>query len=141
MATKEIGDMLSAIGQHTADILGKTPNDVFVYIEGGDQMQGGAVFDNLADRVEYHDPSIEMCEEIQRLWDAAEPDKKWIMIYYDIKDGKFSVEYFYPDQLDPGFWEHDYRQDALVARYGDKPVIYPEPDEGDWQDLTEDDLP
>jgi hypothetical protein len=119
MATKEIGDMLNAIGQHTADILGKIPDDVFVYIEAGDQMQGGAVFDNLEDQVIYYNPSIPMCEEIQRLWDAADSDKKWQMIYYDIKDGKFSVEYVYLNQGDPDFYEHDYREDALVARYGD----------------------
>jgi hypothetical protein len=139
MANKEIGDMLHAIAQHTADILGKTPEDVFVYIDAADQRQGGAVFDNLADRVIYHDPSDAMCEEIQRLWDAADPDKKWAMVFYDIKDEKFEVEFIYPDQLEVDFWEHDYREDALIARYGDKPVIYPKPDP-DWHDLTEEDL-
>ncbi len=31
-------------------------------------------------------------------------------------------------------------EDALVDRYGDKPVIYPELDEGYWHELTEEDL-
>ncbi len=140
MATKEIGDILNAIGQHTADIIGKVPNDVFVYITASDQRQGGAIFENLPDQVIYYDPSQAMFKEIQHLWDAADPDKKWDMLHYDIKDGKFSVEYFYPEDLDPDIWNHDYREDALIARYGDKPVIYPEPDAGYWHELTEADL-
>jgi hypothetical protein len=140
MATREIGDILNRIGQHTANIIGKTPDDVFVYIEAGDQRQGGAVFENLSDQVIYYDPSIEMCEEIQRLWDVAEPDKKWSVLLYDIKDGKFEAEFMYTDDLEKDVFEHDYREDALLIRYGDKPVIYPEPDDGDWHELTGEEL-
>jgi hypothetical protein len=140
MATKEIGDMLNAIGQHAADILGKVPNDVFIYIEAEDQVQGGAVFDNLDDKIIYYDPSIEMCKEIQDLWNAAEPDKKWSILLFDIKDGKFEVEFFYTHDLEKDTYEHDYREEALVARFGDKPIVYPQIDEGDWHELTEEEL-
>ncbi len=140
MATKEIGDILNNIGQHTANIIGKIPNDVFVYIEASDQMQGGAVFENLEDQVIYYDPSLEMCEEIQSLWDAAPPDKKWSVLLYDIKDGKFDAEFLYTDDLEKDVFEHDYREDALVARYGNKPVIYPPMEDGDYHELTEEEL-
>jgi hypothetical protein len=132
--------MLNAIGQHTANVLGKTPEDVFVYIRAGDQWMEGAIFDNLENAVIYHDPNRDMVEEVTRLWEAADPEKKWEMLYYDIKDGGFTVEYFYPDQLDPEEDSPDHRDRALAARYGDKPVIYPEPDRGYWHELTEEDL-
>jgi hypothetical protein len=62
------------------------------------------------------------------------------MLHYDIKDGKFTVEYFYPEQLDAEETSYDRRGRALQLRYGDKPVIYPDLDDGDWHELTEEEL-
>jgi hypothetical protein len=136
MANQEFGDMLNEIGQHVANILGKLPDDVYVYIEAGDQRQGGAIFENLAERVVYHSISDEMFDAIEHLWEAAETDKKWSVIHYDIKDGQFDAEFLYTDDMELDTFEHDYREDALVARYGDKPVIYPPMDDDDWHELT-----
>ena len=141
MSTAEIGDMLNTIGQHAANVLGKIPADVFVYLRAGDQWMEGAIFDNLENEVIYHDPSAEMVELVIRLWEAADPDKKWEMLHYDIKDDAFEVEYFYPEQLDPEEGSPDHRERALAKRYGNKPVIYPEPSPGNWHDLGADDLP
>ncbi len=140
MATEAMGELLSTIGQHVADVLGRTPDDVFVFIEAGDQWCGAAIFDNQKDTVQYHEFEPETDDIILELWDAAEPDKKWSVLLYDIKDGKFAAEFLYTDDLDHDPLEYNYRQDALKARYGDKPVIYPEMEDGEWDDLTEDDL-
>jgi hypothetical protein len=141
MASKELGDGLNAIGQLVADVLGKTPNDVFVFIEAGDQWYGGAIFENLDDKVLYHEFEDDTLGEIiLPMWEAAEPDKKWSILLFDIKDGRFEAEFLYTDDLEHHPFEYDYREDALVARYGDKPVIYPELDEGYWHELTEEDM-
>ena len=139
MYTEEQGRMLNAIGQHTADIIGKVPNDVFVFIEAGDKWMGGAIFENLEDAVIYHSPNINLLKEIQNLWESADPENKWSIIHYDIKDGQFDAEFFYTADMKHHPFEYDYRQDALTARYNNKPVIYP-PIDGDWQQLNEDDL-
>lgn len=140
MATVEIGEMLNAIGQHTANVLGKTPKNVFVYLRAGDQWMEGSIFDDLGTEVIYHDPNEEMVYEVIRLWDAANPDRKWEMLHYDIKDGEFTVKYFYPDDLDPEEDSPEQRERALAERYGDKPIIYPEPASGNWHELTEEEL-
>jgi hypothetical protein len=62
------------------------------------------------------------------------------MLLYDIKDGRFDAEFIYTDDLEDEWDSLDYRQDALRARYGDKPVIYPKRD-GNFRILTLDDLP
>jgi hypothetical protein len=142
MATTEMGDMLNEIGQYVANRLGKTPDDIFVYIEAGDQVYGGAIFENLADKVIYHQYGDDdgFGDIVLRLWDIAPPDKKWSVLLYDIKDGKFDAEFIYTDDMDKDVYEHDYREDALVARYGDKPVIYPPMEDGDWHELTAEEL-
>lgn len=141
MSTEQIGALLEEVGRHVAIQLGRTPNDVFVFLEAGDQWQGGAVFENLDDRVIYHDPSPELIELVERMWEAAEPGKKWSIILYDIKDGRFEAEFMYTSDLEHHPFEHDYREDALVARYGSKTIVYPEPEGQLWQELTEEDLP
>jgi hypothetical protein len=145
MTTPEMGDLLNQIGQFVADRLGKIPDDVFVYIDAGDQNYGGAIFENLEDNVIYHDfepmgVDLGFGDIVLRLWDIAPPDKKWSVLLYDIKDGKFDAEFLYTDDMDKDRFEHDYREDALIARYGDKPVIYPPMEEGDYHELTEDEL-
>jgi hypothetical protein len=141
MATEQIGNLLNRIGQQVANILGKVPNDVFVFIEAADQMSGGAIFENLPEQVIYHDFGNETHDTISELWEAAAPNKKWSMLLYDIKHGSFDAEFLYTDDLEGEWYALDYRQDALKARYGDKPVIYPPMDDGDWHELTDDDLP
>lgn len=140
MATEEMGELLNSIGQQVANILGKTPDDVFVFIEAADQMSGGAIFENLPDQVKYHDFDHEFHNTIDRLWEAAPPDQKWSMLFYDIKDGKFDVEFLYTDDLEDEWDAVDYRKEALKERYGDKPIIYPPMDDGDWREVNEEDL-
>lgn len=140
-----MGDLLNQIGQFAADRLGKIPEDIFVYIEAGDQNYGGAIFENLEDKVIYHDfepddVDLGFGDIVLRLWDIAPPDKKWSVLLYDIKDGNFDAEFLYTDDLEKDVFEHDYREDALVARYGDKPVIYPPMEDGDYHELTEEEL-
>ena len=140
MATEEMGKLLNQIGQLVAKTLGKVPDDVFVFIRAADQLSGGAIFENLPDKILYHDFGHDVHDTVLELWDAAAPDKKWSMLLYDIKDGRFDAEFLYTDDLEDEWDSLDYRQDALGARYGDKPVIYPKRD-GNFRTLTLDDLP
>ncbi len=140
MATEQMGKLLNQIGQLVAKTLGKVPDDVFVFIQAADQMSGGAIFENLSEQVIYHDFGHDVHDTILELWDAAPADKKWSMLLYDIKDGSFDAEFIYTDDLEDEWDSLDYRQDALRARYGDKPVIYPKRD-GKFRILTLDDFP
>ena len=140
MATEGMGKLLNQIGQQVANFLGKVPDDVFVFIHAADQMSSGAIFENLPEQVMYRDFGHDVHDTILELWDAAPPDKKWSMLLYDIRDGRFDAEFLYTDDLEDEWDSLDYRQDALRARYGDKPVIYPKRD-GKFRILTLDDLP
>jgi len=140
MATEEMGKLLNQIGQLVVKTLGKVPDDVFVFIRAADQMSGGAIFENLPEQVIYHDFGHDVHDTILELWDAAPPDKKWSMLLYDIKDGRFDAEFLYTEDLEDEWDSLDYRQDALRARYGDKPVIYPQR-EVNLRTLTLDDFP
>jgi hypothetical protein len=136
---EKMGDMLNSIGQHLADILDTHPNDSFLYAEVTEGSVGSGVFHDVGDRVIYFDPSNELVDALGKLWDMAPETEKWAVLQYEVKDGKFDARYTYPEDLKPDEWETDQRQRVLIERYGDKPVIYPEPDER-FHALTEADL-
>ncbi len=100
MADMKMGDRLNRIGQLASDVLGKIPDDVFVFIEAGDQWYGGAIFENVEDKVLYHEFEEGLGDIIRPLWESAEPDKKWSIILVDFKDGKFEAEFLYTDELE-----------------------------------------
>ncbi len=145
MANQAMGDMLNEIGQHVADFLGNPLKDVFVFIEAGDNWSGGEIYQNQAETIEsYEFPDI-MSDLILNMWEAAPADKKWSVILYDIKDGEFSAEFLYPEiQIDEDGEEYDIHDDildaALLERFGEKTITYPNEDDDDWHELTEEDL-
>lgn len=141
MATEKMANLLNQLGQQVANTLGRVPDEVFVFIEAADQMSGGAIYESLPEQVIYHDFGHEIHETVLELWEESEPDKKWSMLLYDIKDGTFDATFLYTNDLEQEFYSLDYLEEALKIRYGDKPVIYPEMAEGNWQELTKDDLP
>ena len=140
MATEEMGDMLNGIGQHLADILEQHPDGSYMYAEVDEGSCEAGVFLDEGEQVVYFDPSDELFDALFDLWEFAEADKKWVVLHYEVKNGAFAVRFSYPDQIDPEESIVERRERALYERYGDKPVIYPEPDEN-FRMLTLDDFP
>ena len=68
------------------------------------------------------------------VWYTAPEGKRWSVLEYGIKEGKFSVAFKYPEEVDVESSVDGGRRDAaLLAHYGDKPVIYPPPPEGAFE--------
>lgn len=140
MTNIEMADILAGLGQRIVEIVDADPENCYVYAEADAGFQEAGVFRDIGDEVLYFDPDDALFEDIGKLWNAADQDKKWAALHYDVKDGKFDARFDYPDYFDPEETSYDRRERALKARFGDKPVIYPPPDEG-FYDLTEADLP
>ena len=140
MSNGNIADLLNAIGQRVSDIIGETPDDIYLYAEVTDGSADAGIFRNTMTEVVFVDPNMALFDDIFNLWYAAEPDKEWGALHYDIKDGRFDARFEYPDGWDPEEHTPDRRKRALEARFGDKPVIYPPPGP-EFSALTEADLP
>jgi hypothetical protein len=140
MPNEKLADILNLIGQQVTDILDGEPDNSYLYAEATDGSVEGGIFQDKGREVIYHDPNHALADEILELWYAAEPGKKWGALHYDIKDGQFDARFEYPDAWDPEEYTPDRRERALRERFGEKPVIYPPPDEN-FHDLTEADLP
>src|SRR3546814_20727576 len=82
------------------------------------------------DVVRYYNSASEILSDLLfESWYAAseDPIKRWSVMEYDVKDGEFSVSFKYPDEMNVEQVDARRREAALLARYGEKPVIYPPP--------------
>jgi hypothetical protein len=136
--TEDENKILVRIGQLIATIIESDPNGAFAYVEVKEMWSSASIFHDEGNRVVYYDPSRELGDAIEDLWYEREPEQRWGAMRYEIVDGQFSAEFDYPDKFNPDDDIHVRRERALKARYGDKPIYYPPPE--DWHELTEDDL-
>jgi hypothetical protein len=124
-----LGPLMNEIGGELVHVVGGNPDDIFLYVEIGDRWISYSIFKDEGDLIRYYDTKDEILTEL--LWDAwyAESEeggiKRWSIMEYDIKDGKFDATFKYPDEVDVEVIDDERRQAALRARFGDKPVVYP----------------
>lgn len=123
----KIGPMLGAVGVEAAMIVGGDPDGLYIYAEDEDGSVFASVFMDEGEAVRYYDPTQELFDLIGDVWDAGDPDeaKRWVVMEYEVRGGKFDVRFQYREELDPDDYVADRREAALKKRYGDKPVIYP----------------
>lgn len=121
------GSLLSEIGYELADIVGGDPNGVFLYVEIGDGWAGPSIFRDEGDIVRYYrPPGPGFSDLLFDLWYAeADETKRWSVMEYVVKDGKFQASFKYPEEVDVTEPDTDRRDAALQARFGDKSVVYP----------------
>ncbi|BBD99260.1 hypothetical protein SAMIE_1027610 [Sphingobium amiense] len=124
-----LGPIFNQIGGELAHIVGGDPNGVFLYVEIGDRWISYSIFKADRDVIRYYDSNDETITDL--LWEAWHAEskvggiKRWSVMEYDIKDGKFTASFKYPDQVDVEVVDDERRQAAVRARFGDKPVVYP----------------
>ncbi len=132
----KLGPLMNEIGQELADIAGGDPEGVFLYVEIGEGWVGASVFKDDGTVVRYLDyEDVNLTDLLFEAWylESDEPNKRWSVMEYDIKGGRFEVTYKYPEEVSVEVVDRRRRQAALRARYGDRPVIYPPPLEGAFE--------
>ena len=140
MSDEKTTDLLNAIGNDIADIVKANPNNCYVYAEAADGMVEAGVFQDLGNSIIYYDPDDDLLDDIQELWYSMEMINKWEGLHYDIQGGSFNARFDYADSSDREETSTDRRERALKDRFGDKPIIYPEPGP-EFYGVTEADFP
>ena len=119
--------MFSRVGEEAAAIAGGKTDGLFLYAEVEEGSVVASVFMDEGDVVRYYDPTQELFKLIRQAWDASELDeaKRWVVMEYAVRGTKFDASFKYRSELVRGDYVTDRRRAVLIARYGDKPVIYP----------------
>lgn len=123
-----VGPILNEIGQALADVVGDDLEDVFLYVEIDEGWVSANIFKEEGSVVRFFDPpGPSLSDLLFDLWyeESDNPTKRWSVMEYVVKDGKFRASFKYPDEVDVrGEPDDERRQAALRARFGDKPVVY-----------------
>lgn len=129
---KKIGDLYKAIGEEIAVIVGD-PDKTFLYVEAGEGWIGPSLFKDEGKQVQYYDANRKLNDLLLDVWEVEDPDKRWISMEYSVTGTKFQVTFKFADDFPPGGLDEigsdDLRERILNARYGDKPRIYPPPED------------
>ena len=126
MANDKTDRLLNQIGQILADDKEYPLDETLLYAKVRDGFCSPAIFKSRGNHIVYRDPDLNtICDPLMSLWDEAEPGKQWAEMEYLIRDGRFTLTYTYPEEIDPKEDSFE-RRDRIVARhFGDKPTVYP----------------
>ena len=125
---------MNEIGQELADIAGGNPEGVYLYVEIGQGWVSPNVFKDDGKSVLWLDfDDAELDDLLFEAWRLEPEGKRWSVMEYEIRGGKFEVSFKYPEEVDVESMDPDNREKALHARYGDKPIVYPPPPAGAFE--------
>ncbi len=126
MQTDESDALLNEIGQLLAQDRDYPGVATLLYAEVGHDYIGESIFKILGNQFLYRDPlNRRLPYALLELWEAQEGDDRWSELEYVLRDGRFDVNYFYPDEIDPEEDLADRRARSVRRHFGDKPIVYP----------------
>lgn len=123
-----LGPLFNEIGVELVNIVGGDPDGIFLYVEIGEGWISPDVFEDEGHQIRNRDDTEALSDLLWEAWYAESEEggiKRWSIMEYEIKDGKFDVSFKYPDEVIVEAVSLERRQAALRARFGDKPVVYP----------------
>lgn len=135
VVSDEAERLLNEVGQLLAKDTDYPLDGTLLYAELDTNFAGIAIFKNRGNHILYRWDDSSLTYPLLDLWEQWEPGKRWAEMEYVIVDGKFEVDFIYPEEIDP---EEDSfeRRDRIVRRhFGDKPIVYPPWPPPDYEDL------
>ncbi|HUD90623.1 hypothetical protein [Sphingobium sp.] len=125
-----LGPLMNEIGVELLHVVGGDPDGIFLYVEIGEGWISPNVFKDEGHQIRNLDDSELLSDLLWEAWYAESEEgglKRWSIMEYEIKDGKFDVSFRYPDEVKVETISMERREAALRARFGEKPVVYPPP--------------
>lgn len=126
-----LGPLMARVGQELNELIEGEPVGVFLYVEMGENWVGPSVFSDEGAVVRYIDNQGDRLSDLLfDAWYALPEGKRWSVMEYDLKNGKFDVAFRYPEEVDVEVPDRSRREAALKTRFGEKPIAYPPMPEG-----------
>ena len=136
MTNEAIGKILSDIGALVGFEAGVGEGDAFLYAEAAENVVGTSLFKEKEDRVTYIRSSQDLSFLILDLWDAAPADKKWRALLMTVSGDTFDARFHYDEGWDRAESEYERRPRVLAAKFGDKPIEFPDYDSAPGTDTA-----
>lgn len=136
MVETETAQLLNEIGQLLMEDRDYPSEPTLLYAQLDHNMIGESIFKELGNQFLYRRPVNERLPyALLELWEAQDGRDRWSELEYVLRDGRFEVAYFFPDEIDQTEDVIERRERSLRRHFGEKPIVYPPwPPEDDAQD-------
>lgn len=130
MQDDKADELLNRIGELLAEDAEYPREDTLLIAQLDRAYVAPSIFKNLGNSVLYRAPDLDrLGDALLDLWYEQKGEDRWEEIEYFVKDGRFDAAFVYPDEIDPDEDPFE-RRDRVVAKYfGEKPIVYPDPDD------------
>lgn len=103
----ESGKILDDIGSSIYDQLDGNVEGALFFSEVGDMIGSGWILEDAGDRMIFHLPENGIISMAIKLSELLVPEKRWQILRYSVREGKFSAEFDYPKDIDQTESEED----------------------------------
>lgn len=118
--------LLDVIGESLMEDSEYPSEPTLLYAQLDHGMIGQSIYKDLGNQILFRCPIKDrLCEALLELWESQEGHERWSELEYVLRDGRFDVAYFYPDEIDPDEDLLERRRRALRRHFGEKPIVYP----------------
>lgn len=126
MSEIKVSKLLQEVGALLAEDTEYPLENTYLYAHLDESLVGPSIYKDIGTHVLYRDPDLDRLGDcLMDLWYAHPKNKRWRIMEYVIRGGRFSVSYTYPDELAKDWSWHDHRKQAVARHFGGRPVIYP----------------
>lgn len=129
MENEEFERLLVKIGQLLGEDSEYPLEGTLLYAELDHAYVSPSIFKNLGNQILYRSPDLDsLGDALLDLWEAQDSKPRWAEMEYLVQDGRFTVSFTYPDEIDPKENENDmFARSTRIARkyFGEKPIVYP----------------
>ena len=94
--------LLDVIGESLMEDSEYPSEPTLLYAQLDHGMIGQSIYKDLGNQILFRCPIKDrLCEALLELWESQEGHERWSELEYVLRDGRFDVAYFYPDEIDP----------------------------------------
>jgi hypothetical protein len=124
-------DYEQRIGQLAREIAGADAEKILIYSEVESGVISADLFFNSSkdETVRFRFASSELEEEIYCYWESSKSEipGRWRVMRYAITKGKFTIDFKFPEDVNPDEGLSDRRPIAVQECFGDAPIDYSNP--------------
>ncbi len=126
MSADEAELLLSEIGQRLLMDIDYPSVPTLLYAQLDHNFVSESIYKDIGNQLLFRwTTDRRLPDDLLALWEAQGSGARWSEMEYLLRDGRFEVRYFYPDEIDSEE-DMDVRREAALRRhFGDKPIIYP----------------
>lgn len=128
MPNAETENLLNEIGQLLAEDKEYPLDGTLLYAEVDTNFVAPSIFKDVGDHVVYRDPDLDtLGDALLHLWNIQEGVKRWEVIEYVVRGGKFTATFTYPEDIDRDEDSLDRRDRVVERHFGKKRIVYSPP--------------